>query len=326
MSAFVRHIVSLCIALGATWWFLFHAPAPALTPSAPEPPVRMDVPQIHELAVAPAIAVNEKSAPEEPPANAEEEGSAPPPPEAGTREGDEDGDRPQKPDAGEEIDHHDSLEEAVSDDPPQDDPTTSETDHGPKVEEPLRTSATELSQDDALLEVARKELSGEAKYGFTTSFRSRPEDQLAIARAFGEPVVLVPRAALASDASARSFELDLARSKPRVKTVKGRPPLERYRQYRDLFSFEYARLPEAVRELRTSIVRRDEVYLFAALIPASEWAVVIGRRREALERLSVDEDDVEEFVMTYVREANGTFDIAVDSLRLTSGKTIQNTP
>ena len=325
MSAFFRHVLSLGIALAATWWFLFHAPAPALTPPAHEPPIRVEMPSIQKLAVAPPLTPRAVEPPEqqEPPADADTEGSAPPPPEAGTRTGEEDGEVPQEV---EENEATDEPEAAASDERPQDDPLPRSDDESPARDEPSRASVAELAKDASLLDVARKELSGEAKSGFTTSFRSRPEDQLAIARAFGEPVVLVPRSALGSEASARSYELDLARSKPRVKTVKGRPPLERYRQYRDLFSFEFARLPEEVRELRTSVVRRDEVFLFAALIPASEWAVVIGRRREALERLSVDEDDVEEFVMTYVRGANDTFDIAVDALRLANGKTIQNTP
>lgn len=327
MSAFFRHAASLALALAATWWFLLSAPAPALSPPAPEPPVRIEMPT-RAFATAPPVAADpapevERSEDSEPPAVAEEEGSAPPPPEAGTREGEPEGDIPRQPDESDEREEPEPADDPLPDeDTDPGDPTRDE----PREAEAHRAPAEALAEDEVLLDVARKELSGEAKYGFRTSFRSRPEDQLAIARAFDEPVVLVPRAALGDDTAARSYELDLDRARPRVKAVRGRPPLERYRQYRDLFSFEFARLPEAVRDLRTSVVRRDEVYLFAALIPVSEWAVVVGRRREVLERLSLDEDDVEEFVMTYVRGSNGSFDIAVDSLELTNGKTIRNTP
>ena len=105
-----------------------------------------------------------------------------------------------------------------------------------------------------------------------------------------------------------------------MEAVDGRPALERYRQHRTFLRYDYAALPEALRDLRKRVIRRDDLYIFGALIPASEWAVVIGRRREALEALGVAEDHVEQFVLSYVR-ASGGFDVAVDRVVTADGRT-----
>ena len=104
-----------------------------------------------------------------------------------------------------------------------------------------------------------------------------------------------------------------------VEAVDGPPPLERYRQYRDLFAYEYARLPAALRDLRKSVLSRAEVYVFAALIPPAEWALVVGRRRAALARAGRTEGDVRRFVMRYVRRAPDRFDVEVREIHFADG-------
>ncbi|MEM8711973.1 MAG: hypothetical protein AAGG01_13565, partial [Planctomycetota bacterium] len=190
---------------------------------------------------------------------------------------------------------------------------------------PARPSAADLAADRELNDAAQRELSGaEAALGFSTVLLSSPEDQLDIARAFGERVVLVPKAAFTDDPGARSFELSFQGGRePRVVSMVGRPDLEHSRQYRDLFAYDFQRLSPKLRELRRSVIRRDEVFLFAALIPASEWAIVIGRRREACASAGVDPEEVERYVLRYVRDGRGGFDFLVEELQLTGGRTIR---
>lgn len=183
-------------------------------------------------------------------------------------------------------------------------------------------STSELERDPELAAAAHAELSGEVRRGFDTVLLAAPEEQLDIARAFGEELVLVPRRALDPAGKAHYFRLELDGA-PRVERVGEAPPLE-LRRYRDLFDYEYARLPEGLRNLRRSVLARSEVYIFAALIPLSEWAVVVGRRREALDAAGLTADDVRRFDMRYVRTASGQFDLRVESIVLADGRTLSS--
>jgi hypothetical protein len=146
-----------------------------------------------------------------------------------------------------------------------------------------------------------------------------PEDQLAIARFFGEELVLVPRAALDPTTAAPEY-FRLARAgAPTVERVAAAPPLENHRQYRDLFDYDYGRLPPELRELRRSLIARDEVYLFAALLSAEEWALVIARRGEALAEAERELGDVRRFVLRYVRASGDAFDLRAEEIVFTDG-------
>lgn len=332
MISLLRQGAAYALAGALTWWALTWAESQPLPVRAAEP-VTLRVQPATEVAAAQPMRpletppestppeVAQQDAAEEAPQESEASPAEPepqsqqepdpvpaeaPPEESGSRSGDEAAEGDSAPDAGE-----------VSEDEPE-----TESEEAPAADaEPRKASVKSLASDRALLERAKSELTAEAKLGFSTVFDAAPEDQLAIARAFGEDVVLVPRRALdPTDASAESYRLD---GSGRVRAMAGRPPLERYRQYRDLFSYELARLPAPIRTLRTQVVRRDEVYLFAALVPASEWAVVIGRREEALRATGVDLDDVERFHMSYVPLGGGRFDLRVDEILLAGGERVR---
>jgi hypothetical protein len=184
---------------------------------------------------------------------------------------------------------------------------------------PAPGSVESLMRDPTLVAEAREEFErGQAK-GFTTVLLATPEDQLAIARFFGEELVLVPRRALdPRNPSPAYFHLTNA-GEPRVEEVKGAAPLQRYHQYRDLFDYEYGRLPTPLRELRRTVLGRGEVYLFAALLSAEEWALIIARRRTALESAERALDEVRRFVLRYLRLPGGGFDLAVEEIVFADG-------
>jgi len=337
VSGLVRSTASLIGAAAITAWILFEAPAPDLASRSAAPPLRVELAAMaQELAARQASAADADdpaqptAAPVPVPAPDEADDAQPEaaetpdpddaelaaaPPEAGSREGDE-------------LGEADALTEAPADDLAE---STSESSseradgEGPPADE--APSAAELASDAELLAAAHVELSGEADVGFSTVLHSEAADQLEIARAFGEEVVLVPRAALDPEAAStatwyRIAPDSLRRGRPRVEEVTGPPPTERYRRYRDLFPFEYARLPSALRELRNTSVRRSDVFVFAALIPPSEWAVVIGRRRAALDALDLNEEDVEQFVLQYVRRSGGEVDVVVDRVVTADGRSL----
>jgi len=304
MTFLLRQSFGFGLALALTWWLLYRAPAPtpavgvtdSVGPVGLEPVVENAVDVSDLAAVAPQ--------PPQTVADAPETVAIPPPPEAGSRDGSPEGEAP----------------EAISDHERDSDVAAPVHEPSPAEVGPPRPDAVQLATDRTLLAAAERELSGEAALGFSTVLVSSPEDQLEIARAFGEEVVLVPRAALDPEAAGVvSYQLDLSAA-PRVVEVAGRPALERYRQYRDLFSYDFERLPRPLRTLRSSVVRRDEVFLFAALIPAREWAVVVGRRQEAVRALGIAETEVERFVLRYIRLADGSFDLSVDEVHHVDGR------
>jgi hypothetical protein len=149
-----------------------------------------------------------------------------------------------------------------------------------------------------------------------------PREQLDIARFFGEELLLVPRASI-DPRQERAHYFRLAGDPPRVERVDARPPLESWRQYRDLFDYEYAALPNPLRELRRSVLSRDEVFLFAALVPAREWAVVVGRRREALEQARRSPSEVRRYLLRYQRRADDGYDLRVEEIQFTDGTRFQ---
>jgi hypothetical protein len=182
-----------------------------------------------------------------------------------------------------------------------------------------RAAVQTLMRDPGLLAEARAEFERGHSKGFATVLLAAPEDQIAIARFFGEELVLVPSRVLGPEsADPRYFRMTLA-GEPRVESVEGAPPLERFRQYRDLFDYEYGRLPGPLRELRRSVLARGEIYLFAALLSAEEWALVIARRNEALERAGRELSDVRRFVLRYVHRPENGYDLAVDEIGFADG-------
>ena len=337
MSGVVRSTASLIGAAAITAWILFEAPAPDLATPSAAPPLRVDLAAIaEELASARAadsaepagpapapVPVPEPDGAEDPAAEPAEPDDAPvAPPEAGSREGDERADADALTAASDADAEEEAASEEAAESPDEDAPERPEGEGPPADEAP---SAAELASDPELLAAAHVELTGEADVGFSTVLRSEAADQLDIARAFGEEVVLVPRAALDPEAASaaswyRIAPESLQRGRPRVEEVSGPPPTDRYRRYRDLFPFEYSRLPSALRELRNSTVRRSDVFVFAALIPPSEWAVVIGRRRAALDALGLAEEDVEQFVLRYVRRGGDEIDVVVDRVLTADGR------
>lgn len=183
-----------------------------------------------------------------------------------------------------------------------------------------RAALQALMRDPGLLTRARQEASGEARLGFETVLVAAAEDQLDIAQFFGEELVLVPRSAIDQDnADPRYFRLTGGK-RPVVRQVRGRPPLPAYRQYRDLFDYEYARLPAPLRELRRSVLARSEVYLFSALIPVAEWAVVIARRRAALAQAGRGLGDARRFTLRYRRRPDNAFDVEVREILFRDGR------
>lgn len=353
MIAFARHAVLIALAAGLTWWIFLRQPsatravlqlppdhalavalaslpedAPADLLSSPvdreqaEPTPRAEVTTPDTPAVP-----DEPEEPEEPDATDEpdepdaEHAPIPPPSELGTPEG-----NPQAlasvPDALNEVPAP-AKEAPVAEDVP----TVEEAPAGAPEEfggagaatASARALAEDLMADPSLLSAARSELSRESSQGFATVLLATPEDQLAIARFFGEELVLIPRSAIDPETELPRYFRITPEDPARPEAIVGQPPLAGYRQYRDLFDYEYGRLPAALRELRRSVLVRSEIYVFAALIPAREWSLIIGRRREALALSGRDSSEVRRFVLRYVRSAGGGFDVDVEEIVFTTG-------
>lgn len=329
MNSVLRQLVLLSVATALSWWLLVRAPEPMHGPHRtddPGPPVAV-TPWLETRPELPG----EQSPPVPPPSNpappppvveaqpelpASAESPTPPPPEAGAPDGSESGHALPAEAAATEVDEPQPDSGSESEPEPRPDPAESS---GPAAIE-------SLISDGELLASARSELSGEVPKGFATVFVTAPEDQVAIARFFGEELVLVPRAAMDPETTDPSWFRLCVGAAERIEHVRGRPPLARYRQYRDLFDYEYARLPGALRDLRRSVLLRSEVYLFAALIPPGEWAAVIGRRREALEWAGRDAADVRRVVVRYDRRSNEKYDIAVQEIVFHDGTRFRPEP
>ncbi len=304
MIAVFRQLLFLAIAGVTSWWFLLRVPLEEQdVPTPSEAPAQLSVRTKIET---PEPRASHPQAPPEPQAQQPARqtasvpgGASPPPPELGAPEGKPD---PQAAPAPEDLAREVQAEEAP-------------------LPESSGTPVDELRKDPKLLDEARREFEGEVRRGFSTVLLAAPEDQLDLARTFGEELVLVPRTALDPNATNPTYFRLRLTGPPSVERVQQAPPLESYRQYRDLFDYEYSRLPEPLRELRRSVLSRDEVYLFAALIPVSEWAVVLGRRQEALDQLGTGSESVRRFTLRYVRTGSGGFDLRVEHVELADGST-----
>jgi len=180
-------------------------------------------------------------------------------------------------------------------------------------------SVESVMQDPLLLGEAREEVERGEPSGFETVLLARPEDQLEIARFFAEELVLVPRRSLAPEAEGAGYFRLAPSGAGTVEHVSHPPPLAQHRQYRDLFDYDYGRLPAGLRELRRSVLVRTEVYLFAALLSPAEWALVIARRREALVAAGRELADARRFVLRYTHRPAGGFDLRVDEIVFADG-------
>ena len=325
---------------------------PASAAESPEaslpPPPRLGVPEANRLAAAtPEPAPEESAAPSTDPVASSEESvepadeeladpaPAPPPAELGTPEGDEQGPPPSGELAGGDPLTPAEPEERAAPElerVPADDPSALANEARPSSAgrpapgtpaseraAAARGEVETLMSDPGLLADARAEFSGGNKRGFATVLLAAPEDQLAIARFFGEELVLVPRRALDPELVDPRYFRVADSGEPRVVEVESAPPLEGFRQYRDLFDYEYKSLPQPLQELRRSVAARTEIYLFAALLSAEEWALVIARRQDALVRAGRGLEEVRRFVLRYRELAEGAFDLAVDEIVFADG-------
>jgi hypothetical protein len=146
----------------------------------------------------------------------------------------------------------------------------------------LEKELEQAFSSEELIRKAQQEVTGQTRRGFATGFSTKAGDQLELARFFNEPIVLVPKAGLRRG-NEHYYQLRLG-PPDEVELVRKAPPLEQYRQYRDLLDkrFSYDALPAPIRELRRRVFVRGDIYLFAALIPPREWGLVIVRREAAL--------------------------------------------
>lgn len=298
MSTLAREVLLLGVAAVVSWWLLLspHAPDVAEARAQGESPERA-----LSLALLPR-----QEARTEPAASPE---PAPPPPELGTPEGEEEA-APAAPEPDESEPEESEAEPEPADAEPEESEPVEDAEPTPE----------ELMSDPELLATAERELTGQASRGFATVLVASPEEQLAIAEHYGEEVVLVPRRALDPEAEQPVWYRLSNEDPPRVERVEGKPPLASHRQYRDLFEYEYGRLPAPLRELRRSVLSRDEIYLFAALIPSREWALFVARRREALEQAGREEDEVRRFVLRYRSGDGGAYDLSVEEIVFADGE------
>ena len=303
--SFVRTLIYLAISGVLSWHFLLRAP----TDVEPEP-VK---PEPIEIAVAPEVVPPAQVPPPPappPPAPAEEPepepepkaasatlaSSEPPPPEMGDPEGDE--------------------EEKKTEPVPE-----------PEPEEPrekrINREIAEIMASEQNVQAAKEELAGRSRRGLDRTIYSSARDQLAIARFFGERIMLIPRRKSKQE-QPHFYEIDAARSSRVVKRSET-PPLDRYREYRDLTSYKYGDLPEEIRALRRKVMDRSRIFMFAAFISAREWALVMARRSTALEACNSQlggtrtQDDLRKVTMRYARIPGGGFDIQVTELLFADG-------
>jgi hypothetical protein len=302
-----RLVFLLVLSLALSYWFLLYKPGAAWLPVAGE---GADEPQPLPIALNVAPEVEQPLPPADP--------APPPTPEKATATEPVKEKPQERPDAESGV--HDGDEQGEA-------PKTAESEA-----ERTREEVNEFARDKALLDAAASELSGKARRGFTTTFslkrdmRLRGEELLAVARHFEEPVVLVPKSGLDPD-NPHYYRLELG-DKPQVVRVDAKPPLERFRQTHNLFKLfpDYRDLPGPLRQLRRTVPNRGDVYLFASLIPPSEWAVVIGRRAQALSAYNRRRpgpartlDDVKRVRMDYVALEGGGYDIRVDRIFFADG-------
>lgn len=298
MRSLLRQLLFLTLSALLSWWIFLATPGE--TPPLVIPPLE----ELVEVAVTPML----EGEPAEAPSTEEAEntpvepvvevGAVPPPPPEPEPEPAEEVEDEAAPPVAELGETDGEGEDAV-------------------LEESSRPSPERMMADEALLAEARSEWEGEARKGFATVLLATPEEQLDIAHYFGEELVLVPRDALdETRVDRRHYRIG---SGGQVQSVAGLPRFDEFHEYRDLFDYEYARLPASVRELRRSVLSRNEIYLFAALLPLREWALVVGRRHEALAASGRDAAEVKRYVLEYERMPEGGFDLRVEEVVFSDG-------
>ncbi|PCJ52673.1 MAG: hypothetical protein COA70_11810 [Planctomycetota bacterium] len=309
MKSFFRQSLLLSFSAILSWWvFLYQPQEPnaALEPK-PEPFLMALLPNVVEDVGEDVGEITEQASPTETSANHPVEkttspaeasltpeeslaAATPPPPEAGAPEGEED---------GESVEAKDQPD----------------------------FSAETVMQDSSLLAAAEQELSGEVRKGFHSVFLASAEEQISIGQYFGERMVMVPKSALdPNNSRPYYFEVSFRRENPKVVRVAGKPPLEQFRQYRDLFGYPYNDLPDILRELRRSVLARNEVFLFGVLIPSPEWALAIDRRSRALQASGREISSVQQFVLRYITTPQGGYDFEITSIQFSDGTTYQPSP
>ena len=333
MIRFIRYLFLITVATVFTYWLVLYQPGAPLLPGGdrPEPrPVEIAVVPSVEAQPATVPASEEEVAPAPPDAAApppvvKAEPDPTPPPETGAPDGADEakGISPSEETQRDARSHEPTFasERAPSEieEKAMDAGAKAAAEKAERVREEIRG----ISRSETLLQQATEEISGQARRGFKSVFLAAAAEQFAIARFFGEPLVLIPRAGLNPRAP---YYYQLTGNPPEVTKIREAAPLERFRRYRDLLRYRYKDLPRAVRTLRRQVPNRTDVYLFAALIPPSEWALAIARRKAALVRHNSrrpgkerTESDVSEFVMDYVPLPGGGFDIRVKAIVFADG-------
>lgn len=309
----IRGVLSVALAAGITWLLLFHVPVPDLAPDdpgqgqlapvtvefagAPAPREALSAPDAADPEPAPDEVATPEPPADPPPAPPEDTAdpvaeAVPAPPESGSRDAEPEGQADARASEAPAVDAAAALAEEIE----------------------------RVQENEELLELAASEIRGDAKPGFSTVLLSAPEDQLDIARAFGERLILVPYAAFDEEDAGRGHHVLDIRSTPRVQRVAGTPELGAFGRYRDLLQYEFKRLPAPLQDLRMTVIRSDQIAYFAALIPANEWALVIDRRRAALAALQLAPEEVEQVQMRYVRAGRSAFDIRVSAIVTADGR------
>jgi len=314
MRIAIRQVLLLTVSALFSWWVFLYAPEDrAVSPDQPAP----EVPPLNLLPITDPI--TSRTAPASPPAPTpaepgsvesvrvpqEQRVETPPPAELGDPDADE-SESPKRVASAESSHELPTLHEDVA--------VEGMTDEM----EPSPPEA--LMRDKALLALARDELSGESSQGFETVLLASTEQQLEIARFFDEELVMIPKRFLDEDDDDPHYYRLSTGSSPKVELVSGRPALESYRQYRDFFDYDYSRLPDPIRELRRSVLDRNEIYLFGALISPKEWAVVIARRREALASSGRQASEVRQYILRYIRQPSDRIDVVVEEILFTDGE------
>jgi len=190
---------------------------------------------------------------------------------------------------------------------------------GPTEEElaqEVRKDIESLKGSKKLLDAAKKELAGKSRKGFQMYFLSDDEEQLDLARFFGESILLIPRR------PTHYFKLELGHPARVVKIGGTPPPIYRHRTF---FEYKYNELPAPIRELRRQIPYRGDILMWGAAIPPSEYAIAIARRTAALTKYNRQHgadrtlEQVRRVDVRYVPLAGGGFDMRIKQFVFADG-------
>ena len=180
----------------------------------------------------------------------------------------------------------------------------------------VRKDIESLKGSKKLLDAAKKELAGKSRKGFQMYFLSDDEEQLDLARFFGESILLIPRR------PTHYFKLELGHPAKVVKIDGVPPPIYRHRTF---FEYKYNELPAPIRELRRQIPYRGDILMWGAAIPPSEYAIAIARRTAALTEYNRQNganrtlEQVRRVDVRYVPLAGGGFDMRIKQFVFADG-------